>query len=60
LSELEELRRELRLLRGWVEANTRRIEELEATAFQLDDAEEVLLVAVPKFEKDKGYDSKAI
>ncbi len=60
MSELEELRRELRLLRGWVEANTRRIEELEATAFQLDDAEEVLLVAVPKVKKDKGYNSKAI
>ena len=57
---MEELRRELRLLRGWVEANTRRIEELEATAFQLDDAEEVLLVAVPKVKKDKRYNSKAI
>lgn len=34
---LEELLDELSLLRSWVESNTRRIEELEATAFQLED-----------------------
>lgn len=55
MSELEALRRELRLLKGWVEANTRRIEELEATAFQLDDAEEVLLVTVPRAKEDEKY-----
>ena len=35
-------------LRTWVEALTRRVEELEATAFQLMDEEEVILVAIPK------------
>lgn len=39
---------EIETLRQRVEINTRRIEELEATAFQLEDAEEVILVTVPK------------
>jgi hypothetical protein len=39
---------QLRELREWLKANTRRIEELEATAFQLLDEEEVLLVTVPR------------
>jgi hypothetical protein len=50
---LEALRRELKLLKGWVEANTRRIEELEATAFQLEDAEEILLVTIPQAKEGK-------
>lgn len=45
---LDELLGELRLLRSWVESNTRRIEELEATTFQLEDCEEVVLVTVPR------------
>ena len=55
MSELEALRRELKLLKGWVEANTRRIEEREATAFQLDDAEEILLVTVPRVREDEKH-----
>jgi len=39
---------QLRELREWVRANTRRIEELEATAFKLLEEEEVLIIAVPK------------
>jgi len=35
-------------LKAWVDALTRRIEELEATAFQLRDEEDVILIAVPK------------
>jgi hypothetical protein len=38
----------LRQLTEWVKANTRRIEELEATAFQLLDEDEVLIVAIPR------------
>ena len=38
---------QLRELREWVKINTRRIEALEATTFQLLD-EEVLLIAVPR------------
>jgi len=41
---------ELRILKEWVKANNRRIEELEASAFQLADVEEVLIVAFPKKE----------
>jgi len=35
-------------LRGWVEALSRRVEDLEHSAFQLVDEEEVVLVAVPR------------
>ncbi len=35
-------------LRGWVEALSRRLEDLEHSAFQLVDEEEVVLVAVPR------------
>jgi hypothetical protein len=35
-------------LREWVMANARRIEELEATAFQLEGEEEILLIAVQR------------
>jgi len=40
-SQVEELRERMRIL-------IRRIEELEATSFQLLEDEEVLLIAVPK------------
>jgi len=39
---------EIETLRQLVEINTRRIEELETTAFQLDEEEEVILVTVPR------------
>ena len=35
-------------LRERVMANARRIEDLEATAFQLEGEEEILLIAVPR------------
>ena len=43
--ELEEA--SVKELRGWVEALSRRVEELEHSAFQLADQEEVALVTVP-------------
>ncbi len=43
-----ELESQLLELREWLEAVTRRLEQLEATAFQLNDEEEVLLIAVPR------------
>jgi len=45
-SDKVDLEAELKELRAWVRANMRRIEELEATAFQLMDGEEVILIAV--------------
>jgi hypothetical protein len=45
---LEKLESEIESLRKRMESNTRRIEELEATAFTLRDEEEVVLVAVPR------------
>ena len=47
ITDKSELESQIRELREWVRANTRRIEELEATTFQLLDEEEVLLVAIP-------------
>ena len=47
-SQLEKLESEIESLRKRMESNTRRIEELEATAFTLSDEEEVVLVAVPR------------
>ena len=47
-SQLEKLESEIECLRKRMESNTRRIEELEATAFTLSDEEEVVLVAVPR------------
>ena len=38
----------IRDLKGWVEALARRVEDLEATAFQLVENEEVILVTVPR------------
>jgi len=47
-SQSERLKLEIEGLRERMESNTRRIEELEATAFTLSDEEEVVLVAVPR------------
>jgi len=43
-----ELEASVEELRGWVEALSRRVEELEQSAFQLADQEEVVLVTVPR------------
>lgn len=43
-----DIRKQILELKAWVEALTSRIEELEATAFQLRDDEDVILIAVPK------------
>ena len=42
-----ELKSQIRELREWIEALTRRIEDLESSAFQLQDHEEVILVTLP-------------
>ncbi len=47
-SHIAKLEAEIKTLRKRLEANTRRIEELEATSFQLQDEEEVVLVTVPR------------
>jgi hypothetical protein len=39
---------EIETIKQLVEINTRRIDELEATAFQLDEEEDVILVTVPR------------
>lgn len=46
--ELQKLRDEVAWLREWVKANSRRLEDLEANAFFLEDSEEVILVTVPR------------
>ena len=55
MSELEALRRELKLLKGWVEANTRRIEELEGTSAEQDYVRLILLVTVPRVREDEKH-----
>jgi hypothetical protein len=50
----EETVSQLMELRGWIEALTRRIEELEASAFQLEDHEEVVLITLAREERNKG------
>jgi len=47
-SNLVKLEASVKELRGWVEALSRRVEELEHSTFQLEDEEEVVLVAVPR------------
>jgi len=47
-SDVPKIESQLYELREWLEAVTRRLEQLEATAFQLNDEEEVLLIAVPR------------
>jgi hypothetical protein len=46
--EERELRAMILELRDRVMANARRIEELEATAFQLEGEEEILLIAIQR------------
>ncbi len=41
-------------LRSWIEALTRRVEELEASAFQLQDHEEIVLITLPAADREKG------
>lgn len=41
-------------LRSWIEALTRRVEELEASAFQLQDHEEIVLITLPVADREKG------
>jgi hypothetical protein len=48
--EIENIVLELKYLREWVNANSRRLDDLEETAFFLDEHEEVLLITVPKNE----------
>lgn len=45
--EIEQLRSELEILKEWIKANSRRLDDLEASAFFLEDFEEVVLVTVP-------------
>lgn len=47
-TELEAILSELIFLRKWVAANTRRLDDLESSAFLLDETEEVILVTVPR------------
>jgi cell division protein FtsL len=48
INKCAELESQIQELREWIKANTRRIEDLEASAFQLLEEEEVLLITVPK------------
>lgn len=43
----EKLKSQIGELREWIEALTRRIEDLESSAFQLKDHEEVIIVTLP-------------
>jgi hypothetical protein len=38
-------------LRSWIEVLTRRVEELEASAFQLQDHEEIVLITLPSEDR---------
>jgi hypothetical protein len=46
-TDTEELKSQIRELREWIGALMRRIEDLESSAFQLQDHEEVILVTMP-------------
>ena len=46
--EIEMLQSELAFLREWVTANARRLDDLESSAFVLEETEEVILVTVPR------------
>ncbi len=48
---ISDIESELQFLREWIKANSRRLDELEASTFQLADVEEVIVVAVPKVER---------
>jgi hypothetical protein len=45
---IQELEAELSFLREWIISNTRRINDIEANAFFLEETEEVILVTIPK------------
>ncbi len=47
-TEIKSILSELAFLREWVAANARRLDDLESSAFQLDETEEVILVTVPR------------
>ncbi len=47
----DDFQAQLNDLRFWLAALSRRVEELEASAFQLVDEEEVILVAMPNTGK---------
>ncbi len=47
-TEIKSILSELAFLREWVAANARRLDDLESSAFLLDEAEEVILVTVPR------------
>lgn len=47
-TEIKSIMSELVFLREWVAANARRLDDLESSAFLLDEAEEVILVTVPR------------
>lgn len=47
-TEIKSILSELAFLREWVTANARRLDDLESSAFLLDEAEEVILVTVPR------------
>jgi hypothetical protein len=49
---LEEAIREIRVLKEWIKANTRRLDDFEANAFFLEDHEEVLLIATPRIDRE--------
>ena len=49
--ETADFQAQVRDLRLWLAALSRRVEELEASTFQLVDEEEVILVAVPDTKK---------
>jgi prefoldin subunit 5 len=46
-TDTEELKSQIKELRAWIRALTRRIEDLESSAFQLQEHEEVILVTLP-------------
>jgi hypothetical protein len=48
---VNELEKELNYIKEWMLSNTRRIDDIEANAFFLENTEEVLLVTIPKKPK---------
>ncbi len=47
-TEIEAILSELNFLREWVAANARRLDDLESSAFMLEETEEVILMTVPR------------
>jgi hypothetical protein len=50
-TDTEELKSQIRELRAWIGTLMRRIEDLESSAFQLQDHEEVILVTMPNEDR---------